>query len=230
MDITEFEKRIGITFSDKNLLRQAFVHRSYINENRGFSLPNNERLEFLGDAVLELIITDFLFHQYPDKDEGVLTSYRAAIVNAHSLAKVSANLGVNDFILLSKGESKDNGRARNFILADAFEAITGAIFEDQGYEAAEIFIGNNVFPMLADIIKKDRVVDAKSRFQELAQENVGITPSYKTLKEEGPDHDKRFTVGLFLGDILIVEGKGKSKQEAEQEAAEKAIGLKDDWK
>lgn len=223
MDFSSFEKKIGVVFKNSELLKQAFVHRSYINENRNFKLPHNERLEFLGDAVLELVVTDYLFHAYPDKDEGTLTSYRAALVNAHTLSSVALKLGMNDFLLLSKGEAKDTGRARVFILADTFEALTGAIYEDQGYDAVNSFISKNIIPLIDEIIKKDAVIDSKSRFQEIAQDKTGITPFYKTLREVGPDHDKRFTVGVFLSDLLIAEGEGKSKQEAEQQAAQKAL-------
>ena len=226
MDFSAFEKRIGVTFSDKQILKQAFVHRSYINENKNFKLPHNERLEFLGDAVLELVVTDHLFRAYPDKHEGELTSYRAALVNAVTLSQVANSLGMSDYLLLSHGEAKDTGRARSSIMADAFEAITGAIYVDQGYDAAKGFIAMSIFPLIEAILKEGSWIDAKSRFQEEAQEKTGITPSYKTTKEAGPDHDKRFTVGVYLDTVLIVEGDGKSKQEAEQEAASKALALK----
>ncbi len=226
MEVSEFEKRIGITFKNRELLKQAFVHRSYINENRNFKLLHNERLEFLGDAVLELVVTDFLFHKYPDQDEGVLTAYRAALVNANTLSGAATSLGMNDFLLLSKGESKDVGRARQFILADTFEAVAGAIYEDQGYDAAKGFIAKNILPLIDGLIKSGGVVDAKSKFQELAQERVGVTPLYKTVKEVGPDHDKRFTVGVYLAEALTAQGEGKSKQEAEQAAALKALEAK----
>ncbi len=228
MEVTEFEKKVGIKFKNKELLKQAFIHRSYINENRNLKLPHNERLEFLGDAVLELVVTDFLFHTYLNEDEGVLTAYRAALVNAVTLSAVATELGMNDFLLLSKGESKDNGRARQFILADTFEAVVGALYEDQGYDSAKNFLAKNIFPLIESIIEKGEVVDAKSRFQEIAQEKASLTPQYKTIREVGPDHDKRFTVGVFLGDVSISEGEGKSKQEAEQDAAKKAL-LSSGW-
>ncbi len=225
-DFSAFEKKIGVSFENKALLRQAFVHRSYLNENRTSGLQHNERLEFLGDAVLELVVTDFLFHQFPDKDEGTLTSYRAALVNAVLLASVSASLGFNDFLQLSRGEAKDTGRARQYILADTFESVVGAIYEDRGYDEAEKFIAMHVLVLLPEIVKGGNYIDAKSKFQEAAQENTGVTPSYKTIREEGPDHDKKFTVGIFISEEKIAEGEGKSKQEAEQAAAHNALAAK----
>ena len=225
-DLALFEKKINVVFHDKDILKQAFVHRSYINENRSFGIPHNERLEFLGDAVLELVITDYLFKKYPKKPEGDLTAYRSALVNANILSEMASALGVNDFMLLSKGEAKDTGRARQYILANAFESIIGAIYLDQGYDVAEKFIGKILFHKIDEIVEKGSWIDAKSHFQEKAQEHTGITPSYKTLKEIGPDHDRRFTIGLYLGDKLVAEGSGKSKQEGEQEAARKALEAK----
>jgi len=226
MDFSQFENRINVAFRDKSLLRQAFIHRSYINENKNSGLEHNERLEFLGDAVLELVITDYLYNKYSTKPEGELTAYRSSLVNANILSGVASKLGVNDFLLLSRGEAKDIGRARQYILANTFESIIGAIYIDQGYEVAKQFISTQLFGLIDDIVKHGTWIDAKSRFQEMAQEKVGITPSYKTTKESGPDHDKHFTVGLFLDGDLVVEGSGKSKQEAEQEAARKGLERK----
>ena len=225
-DVSPFEEKIGVTFNDKSLLVQALTHRSYINENRKFPLDHNERLEFLGDAVLELAVTRYLFITHPDKPEGDLTAYRAALVNTSSLANASREIGVNDFLLLSRGEAKDMGRARNYILANAFEAVAGAIYMDQGYEAAEKFIGKILFPKLPEIIEKSLYQDAKSRFQEFAQDKAGITPNYETLEEIGPDHDKKFTVGVFLGEEMVAQGEGKSKQDAEQIAARNGLEVK----
>jgi ribonuclease-3 len=222
----KFEKKLGFAFNDKRLLRQAFTHRSYINENRGLDIGHNERLEFLGDAVLELITTDFLYEKYPEGTEGDLTSYRAAMVNAITLSGVAAGLGMNDLLLLSKGESKDNGRARQYILANTYEALVGALYLDQGYGAAKKFISENLFALIHEIVAKKLWLDSKSFFQELAQEKVGITPSYTSLRESGPDHDKQFTVGVYLGKELVAEGTGKSKQEAEQEAANAGLVAK----
>lgn len=222
-DFKQFEEGIGITFDDKDLLKQAFTHRSYLNENRQLDRDHNERLEFLGDAVLELVTTEHLFHKYPDKPEGELTAVRAALVNTTSISGAAAGLNMNDYLLLSRGEAKDTGRARQFILANTFEAVIGAIYLDQGYEAAKQFITNNLLGMVDEIVEKGLWQDAKSRFQELAQEHENITPTYNTLKEEGPDHDKKFTVGVYVGDEMVAQGEGKSKQEAEQEAAEHAL-------
>lgn len=226
MDFSVFEKSIHVDFKDKNLLKQAFVHRSYINENRNLKLEHNERLEFLGDAVLELVITDYLYHKYPGKPEGELTAYRSSLVNSNILSAVAEKIGMNSFLLLSRGEAKDTGRARQYILANTFEALIGAIYLDQGYDAADKFIASQLFDLIDDIVQKKTFIDAKSRFQEMAQEKVGITPSYKLVKESGPDHNKIFTVGVFLAAEQIAKGDGKSKQEAEQKAAERALELK----
>ncbi len=225
IDFSKFEKKAGINFTDKALLKQAFVHRSFINENRNSGLAHNERLEFLGDAVLELVSTDFLYRRYPHKNEGELTAYRSALVNTHSLSKASTLLGVNDYLLLSKGEMKDIGRARLIILADAMEAIIGAIYIDQGYDQAKLFIEKNLFEIIDidEIIRSKSWMDPKSHFQEKAQEKTGLTPSYRTVRESGPDHNKRFVIGVFLGDRQFALGEGESKQEAEQAAAEKAL-------
>lgn len=226
IDFSQFEAKSGITFDNKALLRQAFTHRSYINENRGLKLEHNERLEFLGDAVLELIVTDYLYKNYPSKPEGVLTTYRSALVNAITLSEVASNLAMNDYLLLSRGESKDTGRARQYILANTCEAVVGAMYVDQGYELAKRFIDKHLLSFAGELIKRGNLVDAKSQFQERAQEAEGITPSYKTLKETGPDHDKHFTVGVFIGKEEIARGDGKSKQEAEQNAAQEGLRVK----
>lgn len=223
-DFAAFAQQLGLSFKNPNLLTEAVTHRSYLNEHREYSGSHNERLEFLGDAVLELAVTDFLFKKYPASPEGELTSYRAALVNTVSLAELARSLGVNDFLLLSKGESKDTGRARDVILADALEAVIGAVYLDSGYAAAEKFIANNLYSKIDDVIENRSYQDAKSRFQEAAQEKRGVTPLYETLSEVGPDHDKRFTVGVYVGSEEIAKGEGKSKQEAEQAAAEAALG------
>lgn len=222
----ELEARLGHSFQNPELLQTALTHRSYINESRSRGGTHNERLEFLGDAVLELITTEFLYEKYPNKTEGDLTSYRAGLVNTSTLATVSLELGVNDYLLLSKGEAKDTGRARQYILANAYEALVGALFLDGGYGAAQQFVAKYLLPMTEDIVEKHLWRDAKSRFQELAQERVGITPSYQTVSESGPDHDREFTVAVFLGDEEIAQGAGKSKQEAEQIAAGNALAKK----
>lgn len=222
-DFSEFERIVGIDFDNKNILRQAFVHRSYINENKDSGLSHNERLEFLGDAVLELVVTDFLYHKYPEKTEGDLTAYRSALVNASTCAAIAAAIKVNDFLLLSKGEAKDTGRARQYILANALEAVIGAIYLDRGYERVKEFILANFSPLIDDIVTQGTWIDAKSKFQERAQDAEGVTPLYRTIRESGPDHDKKFTVGVYLRDGLVATGEGDSKQEAEQRAASQAL-------
>ncbi len=222
-DFSKFEKSAGITFKNKELLRRAFTHRSYLNENRGSESSHNERLEFLGDAVLELMVTEYLYEKYPDSNEGDLTAYRASLVNAITLSEAAQKINVNDFLLLSKGEAKDTGKARQYILANTMEAIIGAIYLDQGYDGSKYFVSNNIFHLIDKIIEDKSWIDAKSKFQEKAQEKESVTPLYKSLREEGPDHDKHFTVGVYLDKELVAEGTGKSKQEAEQEAARKAL-------
>ncbi|HBB44471.1 MAG: Ribonuclease 3 [Parcubacteria group bacterium GW2011_GWA1_44_13] len=221
----EFENKIGVQFKDRAVLREAFTHRSYINETRERGLDHNERLEFLGDAVVELVVTNFLYKKYPQANEGDLTSYRAALVNAVTLGNLAIDMGMEEFLLLSKGEAKDKGtKARQIILANAFEAVVGAIYLDLGYETAEQFLKNHLLGKTEEIVKKELWRDAKSFFQEEAQEHVGVTPSYRVISEEGPDHDKDFNVGVYLNDELVGQGIGKSKQDAEQVAA--ADGLK----
>ncbi|MEK7501596.1 MAG: ribonuclease III [Patescibacteria group bacterium] len=227
-DIEKFAKQIGVEFSDISLLRTACTHRSYLNENKGIDLEHNERMEFLGDAVLELVVTSYLFRKYSRKAEGELTSFRSALVNTVSLTKVASTINLNEYIMLSRGEAKDNGRARSVILANAVEAVIGAIYLDQGYNAAANFISAHLLNTIdiEEIVKNKSWIDAKSRFQEKSQEKAGVTPSYKTLKESGPDHSKQFTLGVFIGDVQIATGTGLSKQEAEQKAAEKALEIK----
>ena len=226
MNFSKFEEKIGVNFKDKNLLRQAFTHRSYLNENPSLALEQNERLEFLGDAVLEMAITEYLYKKYPRKTEGEMTALRAALVNAVTLSEVAGELSVGDFLLLSKGEIKSLGKARQYILANALEAVIGAIYLNGGYEETFIFLEKNLFGKIEEVIEKKLWIDAKSLFQEKAQEMESVTPSYKVLAESGPDHEKVFTMGVFLGDDLIAEGKGASKQEAEQSAAQKALKTK----
>ena len=225
-DFNTFQKTIGVEFNDLELLRQAFTHRSYLNEHRGEVQGHNERLEFLGDAVLELISTHFLYDKYPQKPEGELTAYRASLVNAVTCAEIAHEIGMNDFLLLSRGEAKDTGRARNILLANAFEALVGAIYLDQGYDAAKEFITKHLFPKIDAIVREKLWQDAKSVLQEKAQESEGVTPSYAVIRETGPDHDKHFIVGVYVKDTLVAEGDGKSKQEAEQSAAREALDKK----
>lgn len=214
--------KLGLTFNDPALLEEALTHRSYLNEHKTAS-AHNERLEFLGDAVLELSATRFLFDRYPTKPEGELTAYRASLVNTVSIAEVADALGINDLLRLSRGEKRDTGRARQIILANAFEAVVGALYLDQGYEAADAFLQKHLYPKLDTIIEKKAYQDPKSRFQEAAQDKRGVTPSYKTIREDGPDHARTFTVGAYLKDEEIGRGTGNSKQEAEQAAAVNAL-------
>jgi len=227
IDFSIFENKTNIIFNDKKLLEQAFIHRSYINENTGSHLSHNERLEFLGDAVLELIITDYLYNKYPDRDEGELTAYRSSLVNAVIVGEVALSLGMNEYLLLSKGEAKDVGKARSYILANTYEAYIGAVYLDRGYNVAKDFIAKTLFGKIDVIVAKKLWRDPKSLVQEKSQEFLNVTPSYSVLSEAGPDHDKHFTIGIFFGKDLIAEGKGKSKQEAEQAAAQKALEIKD---
>ncbi len=226
INFSDFEKKTKIVFKDKDLLKQAFIHRSYINENTGTKLEHNERLEFLGDAVLELIVTDFLYKKYPTYTEGELTALRSALVNAVIISEIATDVGMNDYLLLSKGEAKDNGKARQYILANTYEAYIGALYLDQGYDVVDKFVNKTLLPKTEEIVNKKLWRDAKSLVQEKAQEFVNVTPAYKVLSESGPDHDKHFTVGICFGKDLIAEGKGKSKQEAEQKAAEAALKVR----
>jgi ribonuclease-3 len=226
MTLTEFKEKNQITFTNDKLLEQAFIHRSYINENTKSGLEHNERLEFLGDAVLELVVTEFLYTKYSGHNEGDLTAYRSALVNAVTLGSLADSLMFNDMMRLSKGEAKDVHRARSSILADAYEAFVGALYLDQGYEMTKDFIARTLLGKTDEIIKKGLYKDAKSFVQEKSQEIFGVTPSYKVLSEEGPDHDKLFLVGIFFSDDKIAEGKGKSKQEAETNAAREALVVK----
>jgi len=225
-DFSKLEKQLGIKFKNQDFLIQAFVHRSYLNENPNFCLSQNERLEFLGDAVLELVVSDYLYSKYPDQPEGKLTNWRASLVNAKMLAQVAQELNFNEFLLLSKGETKEKGKARQIILANTFESFVGALYLDSGLKPCDDFIKKYLTTKLSEIIKSGLYRDAKSHFQETAQEKDGITPMYKVLKEWGPDHAKSFTIGAYLEERLIAEGEGSSKQEAEEAAAKKALVAK----
>lgn len=226
-DFSSFEKKHNLDFKDKHLLLQAFIHRSYINENSDVPVSHNERLEFLGDAVLELVTTEELYKRFPDKPEGELTAIRAAMVNTVSISEAATTLEMNEYLLLSKGESKDKGKAREYILANTFEAMTGAIYLDAGYDKAKEFIAKALFGKIDSIVRMKLWRDAKSLVQEKAQEILSVTPRYETLEETGPDHDKNFTIGIFFDNDLVARGQGKSKQEGEQAAARAALELKD---
>ena len=224
-DFSKLEEGLGIYFDNKGLLMQAFIHRSYLNEHSDTGLEHNERLEFLGDAVLELIVTEYLYNKY-DNPEGELTSWRAALVNSKMLSKIASDLNLNEYILLSRGEAKDTGRARQYILANAVESIIGAIYLDKGFETAKEFITKNIIKELPAVLKNKLYRDPKSTFQEQAQDRVGITPTYGVIEESGPDHDRHFVVGVYLEEELVAEGGGSSKQEAQEGAAQKALEVK----
>src|SRR5687768_10150590 len=225
-DFSKFESYVGVTFINKALLTQAFVHRSYLNEHPSFAYGHNERLEFLGDAVLELIVTEHLYRNYPNP-EGELTNWRAALVNAKMLSDIAKDIGIEANLYLSHGESKDSAsKARQYILANAIEAVIGAIYLDQGTEVVRGFVDRFVLSRLPYILENQLHLDPKSRFQERAQETAGVTPTYRVLEEHGPDHAKEFTVGVYLGDEHVASGIGTSKQEAQIDAAEKGLKAK----
>lgn len=225
-DLSGLEKLLDVKFSNVNLLRQALVHRSYLNEHRDFPLDHNERLEFLGDAVLELIVTEHLYNNFPNP-EGELTNWRASLVNAQMLSVVAEQLGIEPFLYMSRGESKEaKTKARQSILANSMEAIIGAIHLDRDYDAAATFVHRNIISKLSHILKYKLYLDAKSRFQEMSQEVEGVTPNYHVLSESGPDHQKEFVVGVFLNEKQIASGTGTSKQEAQMKAAEQGLAVK----
>lgn len=218
----EFANKIQIEFKNPNLLKQVFVHRSYLNENIGFDLDHNERLEFLGDAVLELVVTEYLYKNF-DNPEGELTNLRSALVKGSMLSDIAKNLEMDKYLYLSRGESQSEGKSRQLILANAFEALIGAIYLDLGYDVAVKFIQKNLIIHLKKILDEKLYLDPKSHLQEISQEQLGFTPQYKVLSEHGPDHAKSFTVGCFIKEKLIGEGSGSSKQAAESSAASSAL-------
>jgi ribonuclease-3 len=221
--ISELESELGVHFNDSSILERAFIHRSYLNEHPKAGLEHNERLEFLGDAVLELVVTDFLYRNYPNP-EGDLTNWRSALVKTESLSAVAKKLDLDRFLKLSKGEAKGNERSRALIHANSVEAMIGALYLDQGYETAKQFVTDHIISTLDTILAEGTWVDPKSKFQELAQDREGFTPHYRVLEEMGPDHDKVFVVGVYVGDRLCGKGQGSSKQAAQQQAA--AVALK----
>ena len=226
-DFSQLAADLGVKFNDLELLKQSLVHRSYLNENPGFPLAHNERLEFLGDAVLELVVTEYLYEHYPNP-EGDLTNWRAALVNAVMLGSIAAEMGLEDYLYLSRGETKDVGsKARQFILANAIEAVIGAVYLDQGVEVTRQFIHQYILSKLPEVLANKLYQDPKSRFQEIAQDKFGTTPHYIVLDEHGPDHAKVFKVGLYLGEELVAEGEGSSKQEAQVAAAEAGLVIKE---
>lgn len=222
----ELEGNIEITFKDGNLLDTAFVHKSYVNEHRDKKNEHNERLEFLGDAVLEMVTTDYLYKTYPDKGEGVLTNWRSALVKGKQLAEIAQSLDLGFYLYLSRGEERSGGRKKNFILANTLEALIGAIYLDQGFDVVHQFIDKHILRKLGTILDQGLHIDAKSHFQEISQEVLGETPEYRLMGESGPDHDKKFTMGAYINNEFIAEGTGSSKQKAEQEAAFAALKAK----
>jgi len=228
MELDELENTMEFVFKNKDLLKTSLTHRSYLNEHRDHGLPHNERLEFLGDAVLELAVTGYLYEHFPNP-EGELTNLRSALVNYKMLSEIAKNLNIEKFLLLSRGESKDQGRARAVILANAIEAVIGAMYLDSGFDKTHRFIQNHVLKLLPGIIENGSYIDPKSRLQELIQEKSGITPTYRVISESGPDHNKIFIMGVFVGENEVGKGTGPSKQEAELVAAEEALKI-GEWK
>lgn len=220
--ITFAEETLGVVFNNIALLMTAFTHRSYVNEHKKSVSEHNERLEFLGDAVLELVVTDYLFNTY-DEQEGILTNWRSALVRTESIGAAATKLEFEPMLRLSRGEKRGSDRARMQILANSYEAVIGALYLDQGYETARKFITDTLISTFEEILKTGSWLDPKSRYQEVIQSDEGFTPQYKVLSEEGPDHDKIFTVGVFVNDEKRAEGKGPSKQTAQVIAAEKAL-------
>jgi len=222
-DLSKLQEKISTQFKNINLLKEALTHRSYLNENPSWGLSHNERLEYLGDAVLELIVTEELFKKFPEFEEGKLTLLRAALVNYQFLSKVTHEFDLYDYIFLSRGEAKDSEKARDVILANAIEALIGAIYLDGGYATTQDFINKFVLSHLDEVISGGAYKDPKSLFQEIVQERDRVTPIYKILGETGPDHKKMFRAGAYVGDTLVAEGEGMSKQEAELNAAKAAL-------
>ncbi len=219
----DLENILGLEFKNKDLLLNAITHRSYLNEHKEETFDNNERLEFLGDAVLELIISDHLFHTYPDNPEGDLTSFRSAAVRTESLAEESRKMGLGEYLRMSKGEYESGGSDKDYLLANTYEAILGAIYKDKGYDVAKNFVFRTLVPKIKDIVENRLDIDCKTRIQELIQAKFKVTPTYEVIKEEGPDHDKKFLIGVMINDKIIGEGEGSSKQKAEENAASNGI-------
>lgn len=221
----ELELKLALSFTDPKILKQAFTHKSFVNE-KGNSIDSNERLEFLGDAVLELASTKFLYDKYPSLPEGELTALRSSLVRGRNLAQVAINLNLGEYLFLSKGEEVSGGRSKNYILANTVEALIGAIYVDLGYQPAENFILTHILANVEEIIEQGLHIDSKTKFQENAQEHLNTTPEYRVISENGPDHNKTFEMGVYVNDELIATGKGSSKQKAEQEAAKEALEQK----
>lgn len=224
----KLEKKIGIEFKNQDLIQQAFVHKSYVNEHRNKGIKHNERLEFLGDAVLELVATKHLFDKYPNQSEGQMTTFRSALVKGKHLAEVARTLELGEYLYLSNGEEKSGGRDKNYILANTVEALIGAIYVERNYEVAKDFIQKHILAKLDQIIEQGLHIDAKSQFQEMSQEKETFTPYYEVIEEKGPDHSKVFTMGAYIDGELVAEGTGSSKQSAEEKAAKNAL-IKKGW-
>jgi ribonuclease-3 len=222
-DITKAEQALNLTFSDKALLQRALTHRSYINENPDYPLEDNERLEFLGDAILDFITGEYLYHHFPEMAEGQLTNLRSALVRTETLAQFASDLNLGEFLYLGKGEEEGGGRQRKAILCDAFEAVIGALYLERGIDVTRQFVQRMITPALENILNADTHKDAKSRLQEISQSQFQVTPTYRTIKEEGPDHAKKFTVEALIADKPYGTGCGFSKQAAAQAAAERAL-------
>lgn len=218
-DVKDLAKKLDVKFKNLDYLTNAITHRSYLNEHPNFPLGQNERLEFLGDAVIELVVTEYLYENYPNP-EGDLTNWRASLVNADTLGALAKDIGIEEYLLLSRGETKDKqSKARLYILANAFEAVVGAIYLDRGIKECEKFLKKVLLVKLSEILEKKLYLDPKSRFQEISQEKYAVTPSYKVLSESGPDHNKKFVIGVFIGDEMVAKGEGSSKHEAQVDAA-----------
>lgn len=225
MNVKQFAKVCDITITNSDFFIEAMTHRSYLNENRNHAFAHNERMEFLGDAVLELVVTEYLFNNY-NNAEGEMTAWRAALVNGEMLARVAREIGIEKFLLMSRGEAKDTGKARDYLLANAMEAIIGAIYLDNGYESAKAFITKHILAHMQEVLDKKLYLDPKSYFQEQAQAHTGITPHYQSVAEAGPDHERVFTAAVLLGEEEVARGSGKSKQEAQRNAAKKALEMR----
>ncbi len=228
-DLEKLEEKLGFAFKSKELLRQSLAHRSYLNENPEFTLGSNERLEFLGDAVLAYVCAAYLYRQFPDLQEGELTSLRAAAVRAETLAKFAVEIDLGTFLLLGRGESKSGGRTRPLLLSSAFEAVVGAVLVDQGLDRATEFTERFLGPELDLIVSEGRHENFKSRLQELTQGESQMTPVYRTMASSGPDHARTFTVEVTLGKEVLGTGSGHSKQLAQQAAARDAMEHVDRW-
>lgn len=221
----QLENSIGVKFKNTEILDQSLVHRSYLNENKNLKLSSNERYEFLGDAILEMWVSETLFKMFPEYSEGDLTNLRALIVCTQNLAKIATSFNLGDYIYLSKGEETHGGRGNPSILADTFEAMLGAIFLDQGHKSSFKFLKTILLKNVTEISKQKIYKDPKSIFQEIAQNKRGVTPHYQTISESGPDHQKTFEVGVFINNEMIASGSGNSKQKAEEDASTKATKI-----